>query len=432
MRAQRRRFCRKQDGSTQRSRFAFAPLAVAWLATMFAATAAEPLDRKMLQVEGLPRVFLIDGQTLAVTRGRVAAAAAELAAPVAKLRGEAHAALRAGPFSVMDKAVIPPSGDKHDYMSLGTYWWPDPNKPDGLPYVRRDGEVNPEGAAYDRKPLGEMTAAVETLALAYYLTGHEPYAAHAGRLLRAWFLDEATRMNAHLEYGQAIPGRMTGRGIGIIDTAQLTRLVDAVGMLGGSPAWPAADQQQLQTWFGQYLTWLRRSKHGRDEDGAANNHGTWYDVQVAAFALFVGQEEIARGVLRQVPERRINRQIEPDGRQPLELARTRSFDYSSMNLYGMFELAALGGQVGVDLWNFESADGRSIRRALEWLIPFATGEMPWAHQQIRDVAPERFAALLCRAAIVYQQPRYRRTAQQIAGDPAARIHLLWPESAAQR
>jgi hypothetical protein len=411
---------------------AFVPLAAAWLATMFAAAAAEPLDRKTPEAEGLPRVFLLDAQTLAATRGRVAAGAAELTAAVAKLRGEARAALETGPFSVMDKAIIPPSGDKHDYMSLGTYWWPDPDKPDGLPYVRRDGEVNPEGEMYDRKPLGEMTAAVETLALAYYLTGHEPYATHAGRLLRTWFLDEATWMNPHLEYGQAIPGRMTGRGIGIIDTAQLARLVDAVGLLGGSPAWPVADQQQLQTWFGQYLTWLRQSKHGRDEAGAANNHGTWYDVQVAAFALFVGQEEIARDVLRQVPGRRIAKQIEPDGRQPLELARTRSFDYSSMNLRGMFELATLGRQVGVDLWNFESADGRSIRRALEWLIPFATGQVPWTHRQIHDVAPERLAPLLRRAAIVYQEPRYQSAAGQIAGDPAERMHLLWPEPAAKR
>jgi len=389
-------------------------------------------DRAEADRRGLPRVFLIDAESLSQTRGRVAAGDAALADPVARLRDEAQKALGAGPFSVTDKKVVSPSGDKHDYMSLGPYWWPDPRKPDGLPYIRRDGEVNPEGEAYDRAPLGRMTSAVETLALAYYLTSHEPYAEHAGRLLRAWFLDEATRMNPHLEYGQAIPGRTEGRGIGIIDTAQLARLVDAVGMLAGSPSWTPADRQGIEAWFGRYLTWLRESKHGRDEARATNNHGTWYDVQVAAFARFVGDDDIARDVLEQVPARRIARQIEPDGRQPLELARTRSFDYSAMNLRGMFDLATLGEPLGVDLWNFETADGRSLRRALDWLLPYATGEKPWQHRQIRAFDPSRLAPLLRRAAVAYQQPRYERAARQLTTDPADRMHLLWPDPRIER
>lgn len=373
-----------------------------------------------------PRVFLLDGQALLETRRQLAAGDATSADAFRKLGEEAQAALAAGPFSVTDKTVLPPSGDKHDYMSLGPYWWSDPKKPDGLPYIRRDGEVNPEGDSYDRRPLGQMTSAVETLALAWYLTGNEPYADHAARLLRVWFLDQATRMNPHLEYGQAIPGVTQGRGIGIIDTAQLSRLVDAVGLLSNAPAWTAADQRGLESWFGQYLTWLMDSSHGRDEARTENNHATWYDVQVAVFALFTGQESIARRVLEQAGTRRIAAQIEPDGRQPLELARTRSFDYSSMNLRGMFELAALGQHVGVDLWNFQTADGRSIRRALDWLLPFATGEQPWSHRQIHDLDPQRLVPLLRRAAVIYAEPRYARAAQQIGSDPADRMHLLEP------
>jgi len=247
---------------------------LAWIGVLAGARATAFGETKA-EAGGRPRVFLIDAESLARTRSRAAADAAELAAPLAKLRQEADEALEAGPFSVMDKKFAPPSGDQHDYMSLGPYWWPDPNKPDGLPYIRRDGEVNPETQAYDRKPLGQMTSAVETLALAYYLTAHQPYAEHAARLLRVWFLDEATRMNPHLEYGQAIPGRTEGRGIGIIDTAQLSRLVDAVGMLAASPAWTGADQEGLEAWFRQYLAWLRESKHGRDEDRTTNNHATW-------------------------------------------------------------------------------------------------------------------------------------------------------------
>jgi hypothetical protein len=406
------------------SRFPQILLAIA--ALWLTAATAQPAGSKTERASGPPRVFLIDVDLLAQTRRRVAADAAELAASMAELRQQADEALKAGPFSVMDKPFVPPSGDKHDYMSLGPYWWPDPNQPDGLPYIRRDGEVNPDGDAYDRKPLGQMTSAVETLALAYYLTSHAPYAEHAARLLRVWFLDEATRMNPHLEYGQAIPGRTQGRGIGIIDTAQLARLVDAVGLLGGSQAWTPADQRGLESWFGQYLQWLRESRHGRDEDRTTNNHATWYDVQVAAFALFVGQQQIAREVLQQVPARRIATQIEADGRQPLELARTRSWDYSVMNLRGMFELAMLGRHVGVDLWNFQTDDGRSLRRALEWLVPYATGEKDWDHRQIHPLDSSKLVPLLRRASIAWQEPRFERLGQQIGYDPADRLHLLWP------
>jgi hypothetical protein len=412
-------------GSRRRLPLLAARLALACLAALLA---AELPAGEAPEKGGLVRVFLIDGGSLAKTRQRVAAGDPALTGALASLRHEAQSALQAGPFSVMDKKSAPPSGDKHEYMSLGPYWWPDPGKPGGLPYIRRDGQVNPEGEAFDRKPLNEMTSAVETLALAYYLTGHGPYADHAARLLRAWFLDEATRMNPHLKYGQAIPGRMEGRGTGIIDTAQLAGLVDAVGMLAGAPCWTAADQRGLEAWFRQYLAWLRESRHGRDESRAGNNHGTWYDVQVAAFALFAGEDEIARDVLEKAAARRIAAQIEPDGRQPQELARTRSFDYSTMNLRGMFELATLGQRVGVDLWHFESTDGRSIRRALDWLIPFALGEKHWSHEQLGGLQPARLAPLLRRAAAVYQEPRCERAARQLAGaDASDRMHLLWPE-----
>jgi hypothetical protein len=428
-----RRLSRRSGWVGQPSRAGwYGRLAMVWLGALIAVATPGAAADQALETDGLPRVFLLDGRWLQETRRRVAEGDAELADAVTRLREEAREALEAGPFSVTHKTILPPSGDKHDYMSLGPYWWPDPGKPDGLPYIRRDGEVNPEGEAYDRRPLGQMTSAVETLALAYYLTGNEPYAQHATRLLRVWFLDDATRMNPHLQYGQAIPGRVEGRGIGIIDTAQLARLVDAVGMLGTSPAWTTADQQGLEAWFRQYLTWLRESRHGRDEDRTRNNHATWYDVQVATFALLVGQQQIARDVLGKVGERRIVTQIEPDGRQPLELDRTRSFDYSAMNLRGMFDLARLGEHVGVDLWHFETDDGRSIRRALDWLIPYAAGQEPWKHRQISPFVPDRLGPLLRRAALVYQQPRYEQAFRQLAIDPADRMHLLWPPMTIER
>jgi hypothetical protein len=211
-----------------------------------------------------PRVFCCDPDGLAKAKSRVAAGDPSLKPALERLRREADKALEAGPFSVMDKSLTPPSGDKHDYMSIGPYWWPDPAKPDGLPYVRRDGEVNPERKAgtTDATAMGRMASAVETLALAYYFTGEERYARHAATLLRTWFLAPKTKMNPNLKYGQAIPGRVEGRGIGIIDTADLVHIPDAVGLLAGSKHWTEADQAGAVAWFDAYLDWLRTSKEG--------------------------------------------------------------------------------------------------------------------------------------------------------------------------
>jgi len=330
----------------------------------------------------------------------------------------------------MDKKLTPPSGDKHDYMSFGPYWWPDPKKADGLPYIRRDGEVNPETRTdeTDRLAFGEMTSAVETLALAWYFTDHQPYAAHAAELLRVWFLDRTTRMNPNLQFGQAIPGRTQGRDIGIIDTARLTRIVDAIGLLESSDAWTPKDRHAMRDWCCEYLKWLRTSSHGLDEEKKHNNHGTWYDAQVVSLALFTGQNDLARAILKQVKTRRIDKHIQPDGKQPHELARTKSLGYSAMNLDGFFQLATMAEKLGIDLWHYESHDGRSIRKALDFLAPYADRENKWPYEQISPHSAARLSPLLRRGAIAYEDNSYETWAGKIPEDDivASRVQLLWP------
>jgi Alginate lyase len=360
-------------------------------------------------------VLLLDGTHLAGVRDRLRQGDPTLTRALSAVEADAKTALGLAPLSVMDKAVTPPSGDKHDYMSQAPYWWPDPSRPDGKPYIRRDGERNPEiSRITDHDNLGRLTSAVATLGLAFHLTGREEYATQAARLVRAWFLDPATRMNPHLRYGQGIPGTNDGRGIGIIETRGLPELVDGVGLLGGSPAWTGADRIGLQAWMRDYLTWLVESPHGNEEATNGNNHETWYDVQVTALALYTGQPDLARRTVDGARQR-IARQIEPDGRMPRELERTRAWDYSEFNLRAFFNLATLGDRVGIDLWRYRTEDGRSLRQALDFLVPYASGDRPWPYRQITTFRPGALHWLLRRAAMVWNEPRYRRLANNIGG-----------------
>ena len=331
----------------------------------------------------------------------------------AALVREAEQALLAGPFSVMDKQRAAPSGDKHDFVSLAPYWWPDPARPGGLPYVRRDGEVNPESKRdTDDVPFGRMVGAVSTLAAAYRETTDERFASRAALLLRVWFLDPATRMNPNLDYGQGVPGHNTGRGAGIIATRRLVDVVDAARLLAASPAWTARDADGLRAWCSAYAAWLKTSRNGLEEAAAENNHGTWYEAQLTALLLYTGRDGEAKARF-DAAKRRLASQIEPDGRQPRELARTRSWSYSVMNLHGWFTVARLAGEAGVDLWHYRTADGRSLRAAVDYLVPFARGDARWPHQQITPIARDEFAALLDQAARVWADGGYGALAARL-------------------
>jgi len=373
----------------------------------------------------LPNVFLMDAKQLQDVKRSVAAGDKRYEAAIERIENGAKKTLKEGPFTVTSKEQAPPSGDKRDYMSQAPYFWADPKSANGLPYIRRDGERNPEIKKYpDHDILDKLENSVETLSLAYYLKGDEAYATKAVQLLRAFFLDPATKMNPNLEYAQAIPGINSGRGIGLIETRGLTRVVDAIGLLDGSKALTDADRQGLKDWFGKFLTWMEDSKNGRDESASKNNHGSSYDVQTASYALFVGKKDLARQIVETAKTKRIALQIESDGRQLLELARTKAWSYSIMNLDELTQLATIGDSVGVDLWNFQTSDGRSIRRALEYLYPFSVGGK-WKYQQLGEFQPQELFPLMRRAAVKYHDDKFKAMLSKIpSADASGKENLV--------
>ncbi len=303
-----------------------------------------------------------------------------------KLLKKADSALLVGPFSVVQKTQTPPSGSKHDYLSIGPYWWPDPEKSDGLPWIRRDGEINPltRENTTDERTKDKMFQNTNSLALAYFFSDNKKYANKAIELLKVWFLNKDTKMNPNLDFAQGIPGLNTGRGIGIIEFAGITKIITAIEILELSGDMDAKTSKELRLWFTDYLNWLQTSENGIFEKNTKNNHATWYDVQVVSILMFLNREEEAKQVLEKVKTERIATQIESKGAQPHELARTKALSYSTMNLKGFTELAVLGKKLKVDLWHYKSKEGSSIINAYEFLKPYVLEQKDWNYKQITD------------------------------------------------
>lgn len=303
------------------------------------------------------------------------------------LKAQADTLLNVKPLSVMDKEALPPSGNRHDYMSQARYFWPDPSKPDGKPYINRDGISNPEIYKLDRYPLGHTADRVRTLALVYFFSGDERYAGKATELLRVWFINKATRMNPNLEYAQSVPGMNGGKGrcYGVLDAYSLVGMLDGVRLLEQSRSFTAKDSKALKKWFGELCAWIMESEQGRQEARQANNHSTACDAQVIAFALYSGNRDLAAKVASEVAGKRIFTQIEPDGKQPHELWRTLAYGYSQYNLTHLLDIMQMAANSGLDMGRTVSADGRSVEKALEYLAGFIGKDAPaWEYKQISD------------------------------------------------
>ncbi len=317
-----------------------------------------------------------------------------------RLRIEADLALQRGPYSVTQKTSRPPSGDPQDYYHPAPYYWPNPHTPDGLPYLRRDGErvpgtrlYEPESERYDRTRLQGLFDDTTLLALGWLATDNSAYIAHAAGLIRTWFLDEATRMTPHLLYAQTMSQTAadTGSAFGLIELKDLYFFLDAVRLVERAGALTEAEMTAFRDWLREYLEWLETSPQGMKERLSRNNHGACYDLQTGAIAAFLGDAERLERIFLTSRER-ILEQFADDGTQPEEMTRTQTAHYCCFNLQSWVNLATLAEACGHDLWSFEGAKGRGLARAFEWLLPHME-QAAWPHPQIDPFDAERFLPL---------------------------------------
>jgi Alginate lyase len=268
-------------------------------------------------------------------------------------------------------------GSLHDFFSEGDYWWPDPKNPGG-PYIRRDGESNPDNFVAHREVLMRLSVVVPALAAAWRLTGEKVYAAKAREHVVAWFIDPATRMNPNLQYAQAIKGVTTGRGTGIIDTIHLVEVTRAVRVMKDSGVWTSPDEYaEVQAWFKDYVRWMTTSKNGIEERDATNNHGSCWVMQVAAFASFTDDHEQMQFCADRFRNKLIPEQVASDGSLPMELARTKPYSYSLFDMDILSTICQILSTESDSLWAFSMKDGRSMQKVIGYMEPFIVDKSKW-------------------------------------------------------
>lgn len=349
---------------------------------------------------------------------------------VNKVINEANKYLNSPCYSVMEKKTFPPSKNKHDYMSLARYWWPNKNSKGKRSYVRKDGLINPEiwsdNYDYDKKFM--TTEACKMLSYAYFFTRDERFAKSSAEKIKAWFLDPLTRMNPNMNYAQGVPGGNLGRPSGIIESSPFPFMFDAIRLLEGSIYWSTKDQENLEQWIKEYLEWLLTSPNGRKEAQAKNNHSTWYDFQVIYFAIYTNQYDFAKAYLIEHVYTRLQNQFSPIGSQPFELLRNKSFFYCYYNLYAFFCCALIGEHLNEDVWEITLGENATLRKALDWLLTFVIGGKTWINKDIEPINAKLLAPLLLIGAKVYEEPKYLLSYYQIMNDeiPCEIWRLFYP------
>lgn len=311
--------------------------------------------------------------------------------------------------SVTLKRLTPPSGNKHDYMSISRYWWPTSREGDGTPWVKKDGQTNPttQSDDVDRQRLGRLIRTVNTLSLAYYFSNNETYAQKAISFISTWFLDEKTKMNPHLTYAQMVPGNPNSRSSGILDGRGIgTHLLDSLVLISTSTHWSDAQQQNIDQWLTDYLSWLTESQLGRSAMKKANNHGSWYRYHVAAVAWYLNDMPTVNKMI-EATKKSIFFQIDGQGKQKHELNRTRSYFYSYFNLDAQTRIAIIANKLGIDLWRYKSPAGTQLLTAIDHMAKYSDGTVKWPYKT-KGAEIALMQSIFLRAEVALNDGRYKR------------------------
>eukprot|EP00730_Choanoeca_flexa_P014588 TRINITY_DN6431_c0_g1_i1.p1 TRINITY_DN6431_c0_g1~~TRINITY_DN6431_c0_g1_i1.p1 ORF type:complete len:425 (+),score=59.44 TRINITY_DN6431_c0_g1_i1:181-1455(+) len=330
------------------------------------------------------------------------------------------------PYSVMNKTLPAPSGNQHDYTSIAIYEWPCNATPagckdfpgshdwrpcdnaTGMPWRSCDGIENKQAVSEGDEPrAGAMQRALQTLALAYFFSNNSTYANQACKFIDTWFLDPSTYMTPYLKYGQSHPGTSKGSGSGMIEWTAFPAIIDAAALLEGASCYDPL-QPKLQAWWNHFFNFTQTSLEILEEELALNNHGTWFDSSSLSLAYVTNNTQAARTRLETITKIRIFTQIKPSGQMPQETARTKGASYSMYNLEAFTHVAVLASYSNVSLWHYQAPGNRSIRQALDFLLPYATGKAVWPYSQIIKYSWDMLALPLRHASIAFTNSTYEK------------------------
>lgn len=289
---------------------------------------------------------------------------------------KAKAALQEAPVTVTADSSSRSTGGLHDFFSEGDYWWPDEENPEG-PYIRKDGMTNPDNFTAHRESLLRFSELVGNLTSAYILTNDDAYAKAALDHCHAWFIEASTKMNPNLLYAQAIKGRHTGRGIGIIDAIHFMEVVRSLMILEKMSQVGSADMVSYRNWFSDFVIWLTTHPYGLKEMVHPNNHSTCWNMQVGLYAVFTKNEKVISACRERFMQTLLPNQMAADGSFPKELARTKPYGYALFNLDAFVMNSLILSDETGDLWTYSGPDGQSIKQGLSYMHPFVDNKKTW-------------------------------------------------------
>ena len=332
---------------------------------------------------------------------------------------KANEFLKETPLTVTSSICKRSAGGKHDFYSEGDYWWPDPANPGG-PYIQKDGQTNPENFSDHRVAMIRLSEITATLTSAWLLTADQKYANAVLNHLNAWFVDTASMMNPNMLYAQAIWGRFTGRGIGLIDAYHLVEVARSTQILIENNAIPSGDAVKIKNWFVTFLTWMTTHQYGIDEMNAKNNHGTCWAVTAASMARLTGNKQILDFCIDRFKTVLLPLQMADDGSFPLELKRTKPYGYSLFNIDAMCNLAEILSTPENNLWEFATPDGKTLKKGMEYIFPFIADKSKWPFAKdiyIWEEWPVRQSSLLF-AGMAYHNEDYISTFLKLPASPS--------------